>query len=77
MHMKVAIYYEKKQKISQKFSLKRTVLRFSKAGLISLIFQKTPLHVASAKGQLEVVKCLIENGADINAGKAFQVKLIS
>ena len=27
----------------------------------------TPLHYACAQGQLEVVKLLLENGADVNA----------
>lgn len=39
-------------------------------------FQETPLHVASEMGEIEVVKLLIQNGADVNAKKTFQVSNI-
>ena len=30
-------------------------------------YEQTPLHLASEKGHLQIVECLLENGADINA----------
>ena len=36
--------------------------------MISMIYQikRTPLHLASVNGHLEVVKCLLSSGADIS-----------
>lgn len=36
----------------------------------------TPLHLASGSGQLNVVKALIENGAEVNAGNAFGTSVL-
>lgn len=39
-------------------------------------FQETPLRVASENGYVEVVKCLLENGANINGKNRLGVNTI-
>ena len=29
-------------------------------------YGQTPLHLAASKGQIKVIRCLIENGANVN-----------
>lgn len=42
-----------------------------------LSLQDTPLHIAAQRGDLEVAKALLANGADVNAQEAKVLALLA